>query len=143
MDRFHLHNVKQKMGRFNKTASVNRTLGLFYTYRLFHPFFVPFRIGFNADPWSCIHVAPKRPKSPFTKTVTLTVCVNKPLVTVEFPSGVTSTGFQHTKGELTWSHFWCSIPVPGPTHHYFYLQTKYSQSHSLRVNQPELLIINK
>ena len=61
------------------------------------PFSVTFSVGFNAVLWSCLDLAPKSPKMPLTKTVTLTVCVNKPLVTVEFPSVVTPTGFQHKR----------------------------------------------
>ena len=44
------------------------------------PFFVPFKNGFNAVPWCYLHVTLKRSKVPLTKIVTLTVCVNKALI---------------------------------------------------------------
>ena len=42
-------------------------------------FFVPFKNGFNADLWYCLHLISKRSKEPLMKTVTLTVRVNKAL----------------------------------------------------------------
>ena len=61
---------------------VHEDSGFIYTYRpLTSPFFVPFKIGLNADLWSCLHVILKRSKVPLTKTMTLTVRVNEPLQT--------------------------------------------------------------
>ena len=50
-----------------------------YTYRQSHPFFVLFKNGFNAVLWCCLHITLERSKVLLTKTVTLTVNVNKPL----------------------------------------------------------------
>ena len=43
------------------------------------PFFVQFENGLNAALWHCLHMMSKRSKVPLTKTVTLTLRVNKPL----------------------------------------------------------------
>ena len=60
-------------------ASDNRELRL----RLHGPpmslFFVPFKNGFNAVLWCCLHITSKRSKVPLTKTVTLTVRENESL----------------------------------------------------------------
>ena len=42
-------------------------------------FFVPFKNGFNAVLWCCLHITSKRSKVPLTKTVTLTVRENESL----------------------------------------------------------------
>ena len=47
------------------------------------PFFGPFKNGFNAAQWCCLHITLKRSKLPLTKTVTLAVRVNEPLDSVE------------------------------------------------------------
>ena len=41
------------------------------------PFFVPFKNEFNIVLWRCLHVMLRRSKVPLTKTVMLTVRVNK------------------------------------------------------------------
>ena len=41
-------------------------------------FFVPFQNGISVSLWFCLHITFKISKVPLTKTVTLTVCVNRP-----------------------------------------------------------------
>ena len=46
-------------------------------------FFVPFKNGFTAALWNCLHITSKRSKVPLIKPVTLTVRVNGPLLELE------------------------------------------------------------
>ena len=60
-------------------ASDNRELRLRLHVPPMSLFFVPFKNGFNAVLWCCLHITSKRSKVPLTKTVTLTVRENESL----------------------------------------------------------------
>ena len=60
-------------------ASDNRELRLRLHVPPMSLFFVPFKNGFNAVLWRCLHITSKRSKVPLTKTVTLTVRENESL----------------------------------------------------------------
>ena len=77
-----IHTMLDSDSNFDRHSDVKgeETLRLRLHVPSTSPFFVPFKIGFDAVLLRRLHLTLKKSKVPLTKTVTLTVRVNKPLV---------------------------------------------------------------